>query len=472
MQNQKDLAIKAGMGGAYTLEKAEEPPRLTLQPKQVTTSKFLASRKRACDLSEMGFGKTAAAWDAADRTKAKRVLVICPAIVCTHWKREHGRVSTVERTIQIVTSSSDRIEGDVTIISYNLVGKKKIKKQLMNQQFDVAIFDEAHYLKNSNAIRTVAILGPHCDGSGIISRATHNWYLTGTPMPNHIGELYPLLRANWPERFEDIGLDYLSFIKRYAYRKQTKFGTQIYGSQNMDELNERRSGTFIRFTKKDLEKSLPPKRITTEVMDASTASSELSILEHSPEYDELRSVLNETRDRDLDEVVIRKNRELSTLRRLTGIVKAPIAARYIRDTLSGGTQKLVVFYHHKEVGEILRDQLQGIPLVRILGSQTIHERSDAVDRFQDDPSIRVALISLGAGNTGITLTTSSDVVFVESDWSPAVNLQAANRVHRVGQTNHVWIRFLALAGSLDHAIQRTLQRKTAVLDQLEVSNNV
>lgn len=98
--------------------------------------------------------------------------------------------------------------------------------------------------------------------------------------------------------------------------------------------------------------------------------------------------------------------------------------------------------------------------VVLTGDTPANERQSVVDRFQDDPRVRVFIGQIQAAGTGITLTAASDVVFVESSWVPAENEQAAMRVHRIGQRNACLVRFATLAGSIDERIQRAVMRKT------------
>ncbi len=128
--------------------------------------------------------------------------------------------------------------------------------------------------------------------------------------------------------------------------------------------------------------------------------------------------------------------------------------------------KIVVFHHHREAGDMLMDGLSEFNPVRIAGGQTPTARQAAIDAFQNDSTVQVVVASIQAASTAITLTAASDAVFLSADWNPATNAQAMQRIHRIGQDRSVLIRFFALAGSVDELVQKTLLRKTASLSEL------
>ena len=101
------------------------------------------------------------------------------------------------------------------------------------------------------------------------------------------------------------------------------------------------------------------------------------------------------------------------------------------------------------------------------GDTPERERVEAVERFQNDPSVQVFLGNIKVAGTGLTLTASCEIDMVESDWSPAGNAQALKRVHRYGQENTVQARFITLANSIDVEVNKTVQAKTAAIAEIE-----
>jgi len=233
----------------------------------------------------------------------------------------------------------------------------------------------------------------------------------------------------------------------------------------MAELNERLAGCYIRHRKEEVLEELPEKEVISVLLDPTEIPQGMTELEHTPDVRKLKELFRKDKAEKAANFA-RTSPDLSRLRRLTGLAKAPAAVQYINNVIDGGCKKLVVFRHHREVGEVLEQELQHHGAVGITAGQTAEQRQICIDRFQNDPDTKVCVASLGAASTAITLHAASDAIFVESDWSPATNIQAANRIHRIGQRRHVLIRFLALPDSVDEVIQRVVAEKVRVTDKL------
>jgi SWI/SNF-related matrix-associated actin-dependent regulator 1 of chromatin subfamily A len=120
--------------------------------------------------------------------------------------------------------------------------------------------------------------------------------------------------------------------------------------------------------------------------------------------------------------------------------------------------KLVVFCHHKDVLDQIYQNYEDMA-VTVSGDNTTEERQEAVQRFQTDESVRLFIGTIGAAGTGITLTRSSHVLFVELDWTPANLQQAEDRVHRIGQQDSVSIYYLVVDRSIDSKLAKTHIKK-------------
>ena len=127
--------------------------------------------------------------------------------------------------------------------------------------------------------------------------------------------------------------------------------------------------------------------------------------------------------------------------------------------LDANARKLIVFAWHREVIEKAMIGLASFRPVCIVGGTSDEDREDAIDKFQNDPMTRIFIGNIKAAGTVITLTAASDVVFLESSWTPNENYQAACRAHRIGQKDGVLARVLCLEHSVDAIIQRVLVRK-------------
>ena len=127
-----------------------------------------------------------------------------------------------------------------------------------------------------------------------------------------------------------------------------------------------------------------------------------------------------------------------------------------------------IAWHH-EVMDVLQRQLQHFGVVRVDGGTPTRQR--CIDTFQNDSTVKVFLGQIRACGTAITLTASNQVAFVEASWTPADNLQAAKRCHRIGQTKLTMVRMFSLAGSIDEVVTRILARKARMTSEIEDGAN-
>jgi SNF2 family DNA or RNA helicase len=351
-----------------------------------------------------------------------------------------------------------------------------------NFNFDLVIADEAHYLKSTDTKRTQSVLGKR----GIIHRAKRFWALSGTPAPNHPGELWPLLFT-----FGVVKENYSDFITQYCtgYEFQNRF--QITGAKvaKISELRERMKPIILRRRKEDVMKDLPkihyqnwlvepglidletefsftqyifPLDRTTELMEKLRREEQLvcAMIKTS------KGNTKETETQALQSLAALST-SISTLRRYTGLQKVESIAEQIKDELERNEyQKIVIFAIHRDVIEGLRARLDKFKVVTLYGGTPPEKRQIHVDKFQKDSHTRVFIGNIQAAGTAITLTAAHQVVFAEQDWVPGNNAQAAMRCHRIGQTRPVTVRFAALADSIDERIAYALKKKTMELTKL------
>lgn len=391
---------------------------------QATGAAWLAAKSRGLLADEPGLGKTAQAIVAADAALADKVCVLCPASVVANWRREIERWSLGL--------------WDYTVLSYDAATRRGLPVA------DTYILDEAHYLKSLSAKRTKVCLGP----TSPLHDAARVWALSGTPAPNHVGELYA-----WLAFFKaHEGLSYRKFLDRYTNWKMTDFGPKIWGNKKdaMPALKAILEGVMLRRLKRDVAQDLPAVRWG----DISLAGNVGSFDNHL------------ANDILISDTLPSEDEHIASLRRAVGDAKAPALASYLADELESSGEKIVVFAWHKSVLDALEAALAKFGVVRIDGATPAAKRQGIVDRFQGDAGCRVFLGQIIAAGTGITLTAASNLIFAEMSWTPGDNAQAAMRVHRIGQTQPVLIRTATLRGSIDEAVNAVLARKTRALDQL------
>lgn len=448
---------------------------MKLFPYQLTGINFLAGLQYALLADGMGLGKTAQAIVAADKVNAGRILVLCPAIVRINWQREFAKFSMLRRDFSIIsTGKSVPSSTGVTICSYELARTPWIQKQLLKMDFDLLIMDEAHYLKNRTAKRTTAVLGVNCKGeNGLISRAKRAWALTGTPTPNHPGEIYPLLRAFriWKE-------NYFAFEARFVEMRDGDYGQVAVGAKNMPELKALVKPMMLRRKTEDVLKDLPPITYSDIVLSPDGISNPEDIAEwkerEKQDGDRVRALLTKLQATDTD-TIIEAERALAdlflpTLRRVTGLAKVRPIYELVSRELDSGLDKIVIFAIHRDVLLRLRDLFaqRNYHPVLVFGGNSPEVKQERIDSFTTKFKHRVFLGQIQAAGTGIDglQNVCADVLIAEASWNPAENAQAVMRVRRMGQKRPVRCRFASLANSLDEAVTEVTRRKTEMISQL------
>lgn len=457
--------------GNQSREKSE------LFPYQEEGAKWLAKRKVALLADEMGLGKSAQAIRAADAIGARSILVVCPATLRHNWIREFQKFSNSQISLTPVLDGNTRplnhSEISSWVSSYDLVAKRP---QDYVRPWELVILDEAHYLKNPDTKRTQALFGKH----RIVHQAKRVWALSGTPMPNHPGELWSLLHlfGATPKRYWD-------FVNTYCNTISHTYGTQIVGAkrEKIPELKSLLSKIMLRRRKEEVMRDLPPIRFADLVVYPPKEGVPIDLLEMAfPRY-YLPSANEDLFQREIakEETLLKSFLEklheadratfnqgelqamsasIATLRRYTGLLKVPAIVDIVAEELRyDAYPKIVIFAIHTTVIDTLRERLHEFGAVTIYGKTPIEKRQKHIDKFQTNPKCRVLIGQIQAAGTGITLTASNQVLFAEQSFVPGENAQAAMRCHRIGQKNPVLVRTVGLYDSLDERISQILKQK-------------
>lgn len=442
---------------------------------------------------QMGTGKTIQAIGAYNALGCPKTLCIVPAALRINWFREASKWM-VRGTVGIIKGSKVP-DVDFVIGSYASIGRKSnsdVRNVLREMGFEYAICDEAHKLKNKDAQRTKLI----ASNGGILWNVPYIVLATGTPIMNRPDEVWSLM--NLLSRGQ-IG-DFYRFQSRYCQRgedaevwrggRKVKYRTW-HGAKNENELGFLlRSGAdgcgcMIRRLKRDVMKDLPSKTRSLVELDVPADIHLLAEAEGSTfdEVERLRleleaanggSTLMEVADDYVSKVETLRNKirakmsELARIRRQLGETKAPFVLRYVNDMLES-VDKIVVFTYHRSVSEYIHENVD-CESVLYYGGLTDGKRQEAVDRFQNDPNVRVFVGSIAASGVGLTLTASHTVVFAELDWTPAMVVQAEDRCHRKGQTTPVTVYQVIVDGSIDARIARKLLSKQRISDHILEDN--
>jgi superfamily II DNA or RNA helicase len=429
---------------------------------------------------EMGLGKTMQAIGTMRLLDAtSRVLVVCPASLRTNWQREIERWWPEVESPRILNGSLPRTDQNlpfvpplsrVTILNYDKATGQSwdadlLKDALSRAVFDLVIFDEAHFLKNPKAQRTIFFFGAYKAGRliepGVIHNCKTRLLLTGTPIQNRIVESIPLLRAI--DAFGESGItkSEKTFLFRYCgpqkIKTKKKTITHFSGATRLDELQAKlRSGFMVRRLKRDVEKELPPKIRSVIILN----NKQTDLVMERP------AVLDEVDD--FREAVARLTRgpadfnEMSALRARIAKAKTADVVAFLQDLED---VKMLVFFHHRVLLDAIEKAFSP-HLIRIDGSTPPEKRQGLVDKFQTDPKIRLALLSTHAAGIGLTLTAAQAEVFAESDWNPSWAVQAEDRAHRIGQeAERLPIYYLVLDRTIDAHVISTMVRKMDIADR-------
>jgi SWI/SNF-related matrix-associated actin-dependent regulator of chromatin subfamily A-like protein 1 len=432
-----------------------------------------------------GVGKTIQALMAADQLQARRILVVSPAGARRVWLQEigtwfpewAGRVVIVEPGNYPTLTQLDA-EDAIVLVSYDSLsitrrgGANPWADHLTERGWDLLIIDEAHYLKSGGAKRTQAIYGKRGTDGGIQASCTHVLLLTGTPTPNHVGELYQHLRTFWPQVLHQPHSDRIEteaeFEERYCTYVDTRFGRHVTGSKGTGPLRKKLAPYVLHRSKATVLPELPPVQcqdiplgMSAHEVDARMNTQARTTLHqlHRLDDDKLLAAL-QSAPGSAGEVY--DDREpIATVRRKLGELKVEPTVEWVIERLACGVQKIILFGWHTRALGRLHTLLAEYEPVIITGDTPSIARSEGIEQFQTRPQTRVFIGQILAAGTAITLTAASEVAIVEPSWVPGENQQAIDRAHRLGQRDSVLASFLYLPGTLDQRIMRIFRRKAS-----------
>lgn len=412
------------------------PDHLAPRSWQIESAWHALSRTPSYIADEAGLGKTATAIIAVNSSPG-RTLIICPPYLRHNWEREitHWAVSLEGYQIMIWPDSQlkdiESFRRDVALIG----------------SFKWLIVDEAHRYKTEDAQRTKALLGDD-NATGLTDFAERTVFLSGTPFPNGRPiELYSLLSHIAPESILHRSAE--EYWKEFCGGRSTtryEMGRPVVhrdlqGASNLKRLRkELRLKFMVRHLKKNCLKELGPK--TRQIIFLDAPKDFLRLEKEQFKDVPLDSLLGE--DHTLGDVALHRKK--------IGVVKMRAALEFIQDKLESSKEKIVISACHIEVVEYLHEHLKKYGALKIRGGMSAKEKSDAVHLFQTSDAPRAIVgntLSIGLGNT---LTKARTLIVVEPEWSPGVNEQMEDRVHRISQDKHVYCIYLVLKNSLDERI--------------------
>lgn len=446
-----------------------------LFPYQDEGARWLATKRRALLADHMGLGKTAQAIRACDLVGAKTVLILAPAVARMIWSTECMKFSIggCRSLVPVLSSKSVPSTTNGLVISYDLILAPTIFTSLVSRSWDVIIADESHYLNGTDTKRTKAVLGK----GGLIHQARYFWALSGTPARNHAGELWALLYVCG---CTDLKRD--AFIDRFCRTIRTPYEDQkVVGHKHEAEFRALIEPFMLRRRKEDVLKDLPPILYTDVPVEPAPVDMQRWY------HDVLMGwVKPEVKQREISEELFTMGKTVDLLgsgsaadalaglgqrcelsRRYVGLSKCPPVIEIIRTELEANAYpKIVLFGWHKDVLKWLQEAFRMYHAQILWGQSPPIKRDQMVRKFQRDPRMRVIVCNVQAAGTAITLTAAHEVGIVESTYVPSDMAQAIMRVHRIGQTQPVRVRWFNAAGTVDESIQRIIRRKTKDLVEM------
>lgn len=460
-----------------------KPDGLDYLPFQKAGIAYALSRPNTLIGDDMGLGKTIQALGVMNADPSiHHVLIVSPLSVAINWQREAAKWLTRPHSVGIATAKK-LPETDIVICHWGIVAKHATA--IRARAWDMVVLDESHYAKNPKAARTKVVMGDRQAGIPPLM-AKRQLALTGTPIPNRPVELYPIAKWLNPGEFGN----WKHFVTRYCDAYQSRFGWDVSGASNLDELQEKlRASVMIRRLKKDVLKELPPKIRQVVVIGADTSDLKKALkaeqavttqAEKSLTAAQVAVELGKTQSEDAYQSAVAKLRQASTavftemsqVRHATALAKVPQVLSHVQDVLAEDGAKVVLFAHHRDVVASLKTGLEagtadspGVKVVEVMGGMAGPKRQDAIDAFQNDVETRVFVATIDAAKEGITLTASHTAVFAELDWVPGNLSQAEDRIHRIGQRDACLIQHVLLDGSIDAKMAQTIMHKQEVIDQ-------
>ena len=395
---------------------------------------------------EMGLGKTLQALSLFKYYNPNKLVVICPAYLRYTWRREINKWCCMESTV--INTGKDTIDGNVVIISYELATKKVSELK----DYEMVVCDESHYLKGHKTKRTKT-LTPY------LKKTKYCILLTGTPALNRPYELYAQAHILRP----DIYRSFKSYTQRYCNGHVCHLGFYDFsGSSNANELNWiSHKSIMIRRLKRDVLTELPSKN-RSEIYVNPTKRKLKPLDPLFKKWNTLNEKISAAvpGSDEIAKLSFERKVLIMEMYRTSSQCKVDSVKKIVKDMVSQGLKFIVFCYHKKFMDEI---ETVCNSYIRIDGSTPHEKRQEYVDEFQNGEK-DVAILSLLAASTGLTLTASSIVVFAELYFVPGTMLQAEDRIHRIGQKNACDIRYIIAEKTLDDYIFRMIVRKLDTLD--------
>jgi SNF2 family DNA or RNA helicase len=396
---------------------------------------------------------------------AKPSIVICPSSLSLNWLNEIKKFAPSLKCIAIGGNAIQRekqinkiLENNIVITSYELLKRDINIYKEKEFEFKYAIADEAQYIKNNNTQNARAIK---------VINAETRYALTGTPIENSLSELWSI--------FDYIMPGYLFGHKKFKEEYETPI-VKDEDEKAMEKLKQLIEPFVLRRVKKEVLTELPDKTVTVLYNEMGEEQKEL--------YKSYLAIAKKEVKQEISENGFEKSqiKILSLLMRLRQICCHPslFLSNYsgessklnqcievLKDAISSG-HKILLFSGYTSMFDIIEKELKksNINYFKLTGQTKVSERVDLVDEFNTNPEIKVFLISLKAGGTGLNLTGADMVIHYDPWWNISAENQATDRTYRIGQKNNVHVYKMITKDSIEEKIYELQKRKEKLIDNM------
>lgn len=425
--------------------------------------KFLESNDShgTYNASDVGLGKTAMSIECINRLNSPKTLIVCPSVVKLNWGDELVKwyKTDYDRLLLYFNKSTEithikTTNYDLTIVSYGLIRQKGVAEVLAKQKYEVLILDESHYVKNSKAITTNAVLRV------IWPNVRYRICLSATPFIGSISDCYTTFSRLAPKLFPN----YYDFVDYFCEKEESQYGTKYVGSKHADELKALiRHYFFVRQTADEVGLALPEKIWTQIKLPHDEFSVKLTETEKEKQKEYLKELKRSfaTGSNHFPKPPI----ALATKRHDQGLKKIPAIVEFVKNLLDSAMPTVVYFVHLDCIEEFTKQLKDYNPTV-ITGEKTEDQRYISKSDFGSGKT-DLLVCQIKAGGIGINLIRGKACVFGELSYSPADIEQCIGRVRRQGNTNKsTFIYYFVTKDTIEEEIESIVMEKSKTFKQI------
>lgn len=403
----------------------ENQLKVTMRPYQEFGAKFLLYQKNILLGDEMGLGKTIQALAVANhlfQEHQRKCMILLPLSVLENWNKEILKWTELP-VYRFSASNKNKIndfikwkqEGGILLANYEQA--KYLIQGVDGVQIDLLILDEAHYIKNADAMRTK-------NSIALAQRANYKLFMTGTPLENNVREMQHLVSVLNPDLPESV------------FRERP----------DEEDFKKDLANVYLRRKREEVLDELP----------------EMEVINLWSEFSDKQIELYET-EAFSQECSVMKLRRMAFLGEESEKIKQIIDI--CKEARENGMKVLVFSYFKTDVLYRLRELLTYTASDILSGDISPARRQEVIDEFSKDSNQTVLLAQIEAGGVGLNIQSANIVILCEPQWKPSTEQQAISRVYRMGQTRYVLVYRLLTKDSIDEPIMALIHKKEVEFDK-------